>query len=250
MFLSHFFRRLVADTWASWGEQMAEFVGKNYDLKLFREVQVTLDYMEPLFQNHPVYALGYGSLLYSDGWWGRRMNYDVRPEDLIECKLRNYERGPWGLYGKQNFYGVIRNKGKQMNGCLVRIKTLRDWVGLMSTEMIVGLYDYANYRVVDVSKSVYDIDGRIEDDAVIHMVANRPLNRKKFLRTRPAWGYYSRVWRGVHEERSEDFITMFKETGSFEHGDLVMERCNRMRKEVGLDAIPVDDFSRRSVSSR
>jgi hypothetical protein len=195
--------------------QMAEFVGNNYRTVLMNEVEVTAKYMTNLFEKHPVYVLGYGSLLYSDGWAGRYMKRTPLPEDLIEAELRGYERGPWGLYGATNFYGVIRNSTKNMNGVLVRIPTLRDWVGLMTTEMIVGLYRYANYRVVDVTDSLFNIRGTIEDGARVHLVCNRPTNREKMLHTWPSRGYYDRVWKGIERERGRYFAELFLKTGGF-----------------------------------
>jgi len=212
---------------------MAEFVGDNYRTVLMNEVEVTASYMNKLFETHPVYVLGYGSLLYSGGWLSRYMKRPPEPQDLIEAELRGYERGPWGLYGYTNFYGVIRNSTKNMNGVLVHIPTLRDWVGLMTTEMIVGLYRFANYRVVDVTDSLFNIRGTLKPDARVHMVCNRPVNREKMLDSWPSAGYYERVWRGVKKERGEYFAEQFLKTGGFQSTQAVRAYMHELWKKRG-----------------
>lgn len=196
-------------------KQMAEFVGDKYRTVLMNEVEVTAKNLIRIFQQYSVYVLGYGSLLYEEGWWGRRMEKEPKAKDLIEVDLRGYERGPWGLYGSSNFYGVIRNSTKNMNGVLAPIESVQDWAGLMTTEMIAGLYQFANYRVVDVTDAVFNIRGTIKPNARIHMVCNRPINREKMLHTWPSQGYYDRVWRGVQTERGRAFTETFLKTGGF-----------------------------------
>ena len=185
----------------------------NYEPNVLKnEVPVFRDEMQKLFEEHPVFVFGYGSLLYPDGWTHRGLNEDPKNEDLIECNLEGFERGPWGLYAGSNFYGIIRNSEKSVNGTLLHVKTLREWVHLMSTEMIAGLYRYANYRVVDVSDGI-DNTRALPTGFVVHAVCNRPVNKKKFFHTVPYRGYYDRVWAGVKKYRSAQFAKTFLETG-------------------------------------
>jgi len=171
--------------------------------------------LEKLFKEHPVYVFGYGSLLYSQGWIRRRMIVPPKADDLIECDLKNYERGPWGMFSLTNYYGIIRKKGAACNGVLARVHDLQDWVELMATEAIAGLFRTANYRVVDVTKSIKKCKDLVGKDAVIHAVCNRPVNRRKFPHTYPQYGYYDRVWAGINNERGTKFANRFLKTGGF-----------------------------------
>jgi len=177
------------------------------------EVPVLREPLTELFKDHQVYVFGYGSLVCNDNWSSRNMTFVPKGEDLKECTLNGFKRGPWGLYGHHNFYGVIRKYDAHMNGVVVPIWTLSDWVELMSTEMIAGLYDYANYRVVDVTDSITGI--KLPVGSKIHCVCNRPNNRVKMFQTRPFRGYYSNVWQGIKKDRSSEFGPEFLNTGGF-----------------------------------
>lgn len=205
-----------------------ELVKKYEPNVLKNEVPVFRDEMTALFEKHPVFVFGYGSLLYPDGWENRGLNEDPKNEDLIECTLKGFERGPWGLYARSNFYGIIRNYEKEVNGTLLHVKTLREWVHLMSTEMIAGLYRYANYRVVDVTDSI-DNTRMLPKGFRVHAVCNRPINRVKFFNTIPYRGYYDRVWAGIKMYRSPEFAKRFLETGGVT-GDKAIEAI--LRKHI------------------
>jgi hypothetical protein len=220
-----------------------EFVRKYEPNVLKNEVPVFKDDMTKLFEKHPVFVFGYGSLLYPDGWKNRGLNEDPKNEDMIECTLKGFERGPWGLYARSNFYGIIRNSEKEVNGVLLRIKTLREWVHLMSTEMIAGLYRYANYRVVDVT----DCIDTTPNSSRVHAVCNRPVNREEFFNTIPHFDYYNRDWKGVKMYRSPEFAKRFLETGGV-IGDDAIESI--IRKHV-MGAFKTNERpkKRRRVSS-
>jgi hypothetical protein len=212
---------------------LMERVGKYEPNVLANEVPVFRTPMESLFANHPVYVFGYGSLLYADGWWGRRMKIEPMAEDLKECMLKGYERGPWGLYNHSNFYGVIPTKRAKLNGVVTRIHSLEDWIELMATEMIAGLYRYANYRVVDVTKAISDIE--LPKDARIHCVCNRPINRKLVLDSHPYHNYYKRCWNGVLEERSPEFAIKFLNTGGVKSGEAILDLMDKLREKEKAD---------------
>ena len=187
----------------------------NYEPNVFKnEVPVFKKDMEALFKSHKVYVFGYGSLLYPGGWFGRHMVKRPTEGKLIECRAHGFERGPWGLFGKQNYYGIIPKDDCMVNGVVARIWSLNDWVGLMSTEMIAGLYRYANYRVVDITDSITDWPKKPKS-ARIHCVMNQPMNRELAIESFPAARYYDRVWEGVKNHRSPSFVTEFLELGGF-----------------------------------
>lgn len=217
-----------------------EYIKEYEPNKLKNEITVRKQEMVDLFDNHPVYVFGYGSLLYPEGWYGRGLDREPMNDDLIECNLSGFERGPWGLYAYKNFYGVIRTAGKEVNGVLLHIKSLLEWVNLMSTEMIAGLYRYANYRVVDITDSV-DIASDLPTGSRIHAVCNRPINREKFFSTVPQYGYYNRVWKGVKEHRSAAFADKFLKTGGVT-GDIAIETI--LRKNL-MEELKKNDKPRR-----
>ena len=189
----------------------------NYKLVLENEIPVTEQYMQNLFKKKEVLVFGYGSLLYSDGWGHRRMNYTPTKKDLIECKIVGYERGTFGLYSDQDFkfklhfYGVVQNDKATFNGIVTKIHSLRDWVSLMYTECIAGLTSNYNYRCVDVTNKIHDI--KLKENQVVHMVTNEPHNKNIWPSYEPAPGYYKKVAYGVKKERSIDFQHEFFKTG-------------------------------------
>ena len=179
---------------------------------LKNEVRVFKQPMTKLFDEKRVFVAGYGSLLFSDGWTNRGyMMQKIKPEDMIECKIDNFERGKFGVYFNQNFYGVIRTKGKYINAALVEILTLKDWIELMATECIAGIFPNYNYRVVDVTDCVTDVE--LPENAVVHMVVNEPRNRVLIKNSIDAPGYYKYVYNGVLKERSNMFFEEFMKTG-------------------------------------
>jgi hypothetical protein len=187
----------------------------NYKPNVFKnEVPVFREEMETLFKKHKVYVFGYGSLLYPDGWRSRGMKKVPSAGKFIECHANGFERGPWGLYGSVNYYGIIPKEGSAVNGIVTRIWSLDDWVNLMFTEMIAGLHKYANYRVVDITDSITDWPKKPKS-ARIHCVMNQPQNRELALKTFPAHRYYDRVWNGVKEHRTPAFAKEFLELGGF-----------------------------------
>lgn len=219
---------------------MAEYVGRNYTTVLKNEVEVTAENMTRLFREHAMYVCGYGSLLYRSGWYRRFMKKVPKRNELIEVEVEGYERGPWGIYGEMNFYGVLRNSRKSLNGVLVRIYDLNDWVGLMTTEMIVGLYQWANYRVVDVTDHIAGNGVRkLASNYCVHMVCNRPDNRTKMLHSWPSPSYYDRVWEGVKSERSHKFAERFLQTGGFQSNQAVRAYIHEQWRKRGQEA----DFS-------
>lgn len=189
----------------------------HYKLVLENEVPVTKQYLKTLFEEKEVLVFGYGSLLYSNGWSYRHMNYIPTKNDLIECKAVGYERGTFGLYSdfytdiKLHFYGVIQNNKSTLNGVVTKIHSLTDWVALMCTECIAGIAQNYNYRCIDITDRIHGI--KLKENQVVHMVANEPDNRYKFTLYKPAPGYYKRVALGVKKERTADFQREFFKTG-------------------------------------
>jgi hypothetical protein len=203
-----------------------EFIN-DYKPDMFKnEVPVFKEDMVTLFKNHKVYVFGYGSLLYPGGWYGRWMIKRPTAIKLIECRAHGFERGPWGIYDTRNYYGIIPKKDSIVNGVVTRIWSLGDWVALMSTEMIAGLYRFANYRVVDITDSVTDWPKKPKS-ARIHCVMNQVGNRAAALKSFPAHGYYDRVWKGVVQYRSPTFASEFLELGGFRSTMEVMEFITR-----------------------
>jgi hypothetical protein len=190
---------------------------KGYRPILKNEVPVYREPMNHLFREYGVYVFGYGSLLTANGWLRRGMDTPPLEVELQECTLKGFERGPFGVFGSANYYGVVRNAKKECNGVIARIYTLRDWVNLMYTEHIAGLTNFVNYRVIDVTDNVVDIPypADLRKKYKIHCVCNRPVNRKKALTTIPAYGYYRYVWDLINYRRSEAFVKRFLETGGF-----------------------------------
>lgn len=199
-----------------------------YKLELENEVLVSPGEIRGLFKEKTVYVLGYGSLLYSEGWWGRNMYKYTEPDDLVECSVEGYERGPYGLFRGAHFYGVVPNEDAQFNGVLNRIDDMWDWVGLMRTELIAGIFDPFNYRVVDVTDKVSDVD--LEPSSVVHMVVNEPKNKETWKRCVAYPGYYEEVWDGVCKERSTKFVHEFVKTGGCEMK--AIERFTKFRRSV------------------
>lgn len=188
---------------------------------LKNEVKIEKYNLQEMFSDNNVYVFGYGSLTTSTGWLGRHMCNP--PRELIECTLNGFERGPFGVFQGLNFYGIIRNANKKCNGVLGRIHDLNDWVNLMFTECVAGIVKTVNYRVVDVTNEISDIDGRLEKPYTIHAVANRPINRDKcIIETIPAAGYYQQVWSQITLERTPTFATEFLQTGGFRNDDELM----------------------------
>jgi hypothetical protein len=224
---------------------LMERVGTYEPNVLDNEVPVFRTPMEELFANHKVYAFGYGSLLYADGWWGRRMKIEPGPEDLQECTINGYQRGPWGLYNHSNFYGVIATKKAKTNGVVVRIHSLADWVELMATEMIAGLYRYANYRAVDVTSVVTDI--KLPKGSKVHCVCNRPVNRKLVLDSTPYHRYYNRTWAGVLRERSPGFAVKFLGQGGFKDDEGVWDFMEKLRTKDRKKMLNLGKAKRRSA---
>lgn len=210
-----------------------EFVA-NYKPVLKNEVPVYLQPMQELFKKFNIYVFGYGSLLFSNGWLRRNMWCPPGRKDLIECELKGFERGPYGLYGHNAYYGIIRNNRKSCNGVLAPIHDLRDWVGLMRTEMAAGITHYVNYRVVDVTEEICNITDahKLKSPYKIHAVCNRPFNKNKMLNAIPARGYYSYCWKQLLTERSDAFAEMFLKTGGFRDG---YEVARHLDKEAGCD---------------
>ena len=209
----------------SWlkGNPIMERMGK-YTRVLKNEVLVTGSNIQQLFDNKSVYVFG---------WKGRGMMVPPKRHSLIECELNGFERGPYGIFGFLNYYGIIRSSEKKCNGVLCQITSIRDWANLMRTEMVAGLASFVNYRVVDVTDSISNISHphKMQKPYVVHCVCNRPSNRQKMQFSKPAPGYYNRVWDGIQRERSSEFIEMFKRTGGFESDHEVKDHILTMTEE-------------------
>ncbi len=197
----------------------------HYPLKLDNEFYVTRSGLEKLFAKKKIYAIGYGSLLFAHGWLRRGMEVETMPEDLIECTVEGYKRGPFGIHSGAHFYGAIKDSKQYFNAVLNAIHTFDDWVGLMQTELIAGMFSNYNYRVVDVTDSISGT--KLPKNAAVHMVANEPVNALLFNRARPAPSYYPYVWRGVRTDRSDEFQEEFLKTGGVTH---VKEKRNKVRR--------------------
>ena len=186
-----------------------------YKTVLKNEVNI-VDFLDANYNNHKnfnknLYVLGYGSLLHSVGWNGRGMTMRVHKDDLQECWVSDFKRGKYGLYGEFTFYGTVHHKHSYLNGVLYNINNIDDWLALMMTEAIAGIYDQYNYRVVDVTDNVTGV--KLPEGSVVHMVVNEisNLNSYKYLQQYPR--YYKDVWKGVKKERSNQFIDEFLTTG-------------------------------------
>jgi len=187
----------------------------HYPLKLKNEFYVTRSGLEKLFARKKVFVAGYGSLLFAHGWSRRGMDVTTKPKDLIECTVNDYKRGSFGIHERVHFYGAIYNETKHFNAVLNPIHSFNDWVGLMQTEFIAGMYSNYNYRVVDVTT---DITGaKLPKNSVVHMVVNEPANEFIFNSVRPAPRYYKYVWQGVEDFRSDKFQREFLKTGGVTH---------------------------------
>ena len=189
---------------------------------LKNEFSVSVDNIIKLFKKHKVYVFGYGSLMYPEGWTGRQMAEP--PRAFVIADLNNFERGPFGLFGVHNFYGIIRTKGKNLNGVVAQIKSPADYYHLMLSEYVVGLHTFANYRVVDITDEI-KID--LPNNAVVHTVVNRPINRVKILTSFPAPGYYNSVIRSIKSYHEEKTIQDFLASGGFESRDEVSRYLER-----------------------
>lgn len=190
----------------------------DYELALKNEVQVNHKTISKLFETSEVFVCGYGSLLYTSGWWGRNMMYQPIKKDLIECRVDGYERGTFGIYsldkdivGGIHFYGVIPNSKTHLNGVLVKIRSINDWANLMRTECIAGMTTNYNYRCVDITANVTGVN--LKPGQVVHMVVNEPENKHRYRHCSPAPQYYRKVTEGVKKERSLDFQREFFKTG-------------------------------------
>ena len=177
---------------------------------LKNEFSVSVESIINLFKLYKVYVFGYGSLMYPLGWLNRGMREP--PRDLTVTDLNGFERGPFGLYDTYNFYGIIRSKGKHLNGVITPIESPGDYYNLMLSEFVVGLYKWANYRVVDVTK---EIKMDLPEHVVVHTVVNRPINRTKILLSYPAPGYYDEVIREIKNYHNKETINTFLATGGF-----------------------------------
>jgi hypothetical protein len=182
----------------------------HYPLKLNNEFYVTKSGVEKLFAKKKVYAIGYGSLLFANGWARRGMDVVTQPKDLIECNVHGYKRGPYGIQSGHHFYGAIPDAKSQFNAVLNPIHSFNDWVGLMQTEYIAGMFQNYNYRVVDVTDALSDVT--LPKNAAVHMVANEPGNLFAYHKAKPAPHYYKYVWRGLGD-RTEEFQREFLKTG-------------------------------------
>ena len=179
---------------------------------LKNEFSISVDNIIKLFKKHKVYVFGYGSLMYPEGWTCRHIAEP--PRDFVIADLNNFERGPFGLYGIHNFYGIIRTKGKSLNGVVAQIKSASDYYHLMLSEYVVGLHTFANYRVVDITD---DIKIDLLDNAVVHTVVNRPINRVKILTSFPSPGYYNSVMRSIKNYHEEKIVQDFLASGGFKN---------------------------------
>ena len=188
----------------------------HYSLKLANEVYVTVSGMKKLFDEKKVFIIGYGSLLFEHGWSKRGMKISPKAVDLVECTVNGYKRGTFGIQNGIHFYGAIQDKKEHFNAVITPIHSLNDWVELMQSEYVAGIYKNYNYRVVDVTNFVSE--AKLPKQSVIHMVANEPENINIFNRVMPAPGYYKYVWKGVKRNRSKEFQKEFLETGGIKKG--------------------------------
>jgi len=209
-----------------------EFAPRYKPNTLKDEVEVSVRHLNTTFKKKSVYVFGYGSLLHSGGWYGRVLAKPPKVKDLIECELDGFERGPFGIFFSTNFYGIVRNSKKTVNGVLARIHNLSDWINLMRTENVAGLTALPTYRVIDVTEKISE---RLPDNSVIHTVCSRPSVKKIAIgtlpenleafranyyinETEPQINYYEKVYRGVCKERSTGFVKKFLSTGGFRDG--------------------------------
>lgn len=192
----------------------------HYKMILKNEVPVTSKYLKRLFAEKEVFICGYGSLLYTAGWVDRGMMYIPGKNDLIECIVGGYKRGPFGIYRPYrrgwgnsgiHFYGAVQNENSRLNGVLTKIHHIHDWIGLMTTECIAGIVTNYNYRCVDVTDNICGV--KLKKNQVVHMVVNEPCNKDMWPHAVPAGKYYERVAKGVNRERSDEFKKMFYATG-------------------------------------
>ena len=190
---------------------------------LKNEFQPTTHNIIELFKKYSVYVFGYGSLLYFSGWRGRHMKKS--PTYLTLANLNDFERGPFGLYGYTNFYGIIRTKGKHLNGVVTHIKSPSDYYHLMLSEFVVGLHTPANYRVVDVTEEISDV--ALPKNVIVHTVANRPINRTKILPSTPYPRYYDEVMWNIGRHHTEKFAKDFLDTGGFKNNKEVKRYLER-----------------------
>ena len=195
-----------------------------YKLVLNNEVEITAKNIKKIFAKKKVFVLGYGSLLFAKGWNRRKMQVFVEPKHLQECKVKGYKRGTYGLANDMHFYGLIEDATTHLNGVLNPIYSMHDWISLMKTELIAGLFNDYNYRVVDVTDKIYGVV-KLPKNAVIHAVVNEAKNEELVKSVGAAPGYYPYVFRGVLNERTTSFILEFLKTGglSFDQASILKE---------------------------
>lgn len=207
------------------------------DKVLKNEININESYLKRLFSENNVYVFGYGSLLCSSGWSQRNIKKCPKKEELLECDLMGFERGPWGIFRINKyfngvaFYGLIRKEGTKTNGVLVKINDLRDWIGLMVSEVVAGFGPIYNYRVVDITQEIIKNQTILPSNSVVHTVVNEPNNRKRFYKCRVPKPYYKTVWEGVEKERSQKFKDAFLKLGGFTHDSEVEKLLINIRQE-------------------
>ena len=210
-----------------------------YKLKVLKnEIEVSANHITELFSKHEVYVFGYGSLLHSGGWALRFMTKPPAKEDLLECTLNNFVRGPWGLFTtylkfpSKAYYGIIRNACSETNGVIAKIHNKYDWVNLMTSEAVAGIGMYYNYRVVDVTEDIDKSSLLLPANAVIHAVVNEPINKVRSPFSMTPYKYYDAVWAGIQKERSSEFVKRFLELGGFKNNEEVEALFLKQRMEM------------------
>ena len=196
--------------------------------EFINEVPVNLRILKNIFENRAVYVFGYGSLTYTEGWAGRNLQNPPTREDLIECVLHGYVKGPWAIFRGTNFYGLLAEPRRQVIGVLGRVYDLRDWYNLMFTEFAAGLHEDYVYRIIDITDDMAYIEGeeQLEKDYVVHTLRCSNIDRFKARKTVPYLNYYNKVWNGVVAERSPRFCRAFLRTQGFKTNKEVKEFLN------------------------
>lgn len=103
------------------------------------------------------YFFGYGSLLFSNGYLGRKMKHPPKENEMIHfVKLKGYRRGMYnvvsfkGKEGINSYFSITPDKHSSVVGAIAPIKTEEDFHALMKNEgayMRVPTYEIRNLGI-------------------------------------------------------------------------------------------------------
>lgn len=160
-----------------------------------------------------VMFFGYGSLLYPEGINGRGMQYRYKVPDLKEVVVKGFRRSMSALVFTA-YYGIHVDRNAFLNGCIFKIHSLYDLIALLRNEgasPVVSGRQYPNgscvYKTIDITDTIPE--KAREGLPVITLLCDKLIvNPMEYN-----WHYIRRVYKGVEQHRSEDFLNDFLNTG-------------------------------------